>query len=135
MHPARREKVLQKLTNYSQYKNIKVKIIGNSEIKKFKNIQILGRYDIKNLPNIIEENNIDIIFIPSIWPETYSYTTTESIEMGLFVAAFNIGAPPERLKNYEKGIIISKIDAKCALNEIIDFYTKYNSTSSSELTV
>ena len=57
------------------------------------------------------------------------------MEMGLFVAAFNIGAPPERLRNYHKGIVVSKIDAKSALDEIIDFYTEYNSNSSSELTV
>ncbi len=41
--------------------------------------------------------------------------------MGLPVACFDLGAPAERVRNYEKGLIISKIDAETALREIEGF--------------
>jgi glycosyltransferase involved in cell wall biosynthesis len=80
-----------------------------------------GQYEIENLPEIIKSHKIDIIFIPSICPETFSYTTSEAISMNLPVACFNIGAPVERVWKYKLGLIISNIDAKTALNEIIEF--------------
>ena len=40
--------------------------------------------------------------------------------MNIPVACFDIGAPAERIKKYGKGIVISKIDAKTALDEITD---------------
>ena len=71
-----------------------------------------------HFPEIIEDRKIDVIFIPSIWPETFSYTSQEAIEMGMPVAVFDLGAPPERVKKYEKGLVIDKIDAAYALEKI-----------------
>ena len=38
--------------------------------------------------------------------------------MGLPVACFNLGAPAERVKIYDKGIVIPEINARLALEEI-----------------
>ena len=65
-----------------------------------------GKYEREKLSELMEEEGIDIILIPSVWPETFSYTTEEAILMDLPVAVFNIGAPVERVKHYEKGLII-----------------------------
>lgn len=56
----------------------------------------------------MENNNIDIVFIPSIWPETFSYTTSEAMMMGLPVACFDMCAPAERVKNLRKNLLLKK---------------------------
>ena len=66
----------------------------------------IGKYNRDDLPSLLSSYKIDIIFISSVWPETFSYTTEEAISMGLPVVAFDIGAPPERLHNYDKGLVI-----------------------------
>ena len=58
-------------------------------------------------------------------PETFSYTTSEALNMGLPVACFNIGAPAERIQDKKNGIIISKINAKSSLDEITEFLNNY----------
>lgn len=80
-----------------------------------------GAYQRDMLPRLIVENDIDIILIPSIWPETFSYTTQEIIAMGLPVACFNLGAPAERLRKYDKGIVIPRIDAELTLKHLEDY--------------
>lgn len=85
------------------------------------NIRHIRNYRLSQLPDIIEENKIDIVFIPSTWPETFSYTTGEAIHMGLPVACFNLGGQADQVKKYDNGLIISKIDASSALTEMINF--------------
>ncbi len=40
----------------------------------------------------------DLILLPAIWPETYSYALTLALRTGLPVAAFDLGAPADRLR-------------------------------------
>ncbi|MDL2272300.1 glycosyltransferase [Desulfovibrio sp. OttesenSCG-928-I05] len=88
------------------------------------NLPQTGTYDVSSLPDIVEKLGIDIIFIPSVWPETFSYTTVESISMGLPVACFAIGAQMEHVRNYEHGLVISKIDAKTCIDEMMVFHNR-----------
>lgn len=98
---------------------IEITIIGTcKELSGNAILKITGSYEREHLPEIIEDRKIDVIFIPSIWPETFSYTSQEAIEMGMPVAVFDLGAPPERVKKYEKGLVIDKIDAAYALEKI-----------------
>ena len=103
-----------------KHKDIRLIVIGKT-LKKIFGVKVLGKYTHDDLPKIMEKNKIDIVFIPSIWPETFSYTTAEAMSMGLPVACFNIGAPAERVRAYQKGLIIEEIDAKVALQKIINF--------------
>jgi hypothetical protein len=41
------------------------------------------------------------------------------MQMSYPLAVFDLGAPAERVKRYDKGLIIKKIDAQFALGEII----------------
>lgn len=87
-------------------------------------ITVTGKYNPDNLPDIVENLKVDIIFIPSVWPETFSYTTAEAMQMNIPVACFDFGAPAERVRKYHKGLVISKLDAKTALDEICNFIHK-----------
>lgn len=77
-----------------------------------------GKYTRAELPKLALEQDIDIFLIPSVWPETFSFTTEEAIRMGFPVASFDIGAPSERVSRYEKGLILSRMEGGDALREM-----------------
>ncbi|MNW42157.1 bifunctional 3-demethylubiquinone-9 3-methyltransferase/ 2-octaprenyl-6-hydroxy phenol methylase [compost metagenome] len=107
--------------------NVRIILLGSSEGNLIdSNFVETGRYSPESLPRLAIENEIDLFFISSIVPETFSYTTEEAMKMGLPVAVFDLGAPAERVKEYEKGLIISKINADVALDEIIAFSTGFS---------
>jgi glycosyltransferase involved in cell wall biosynthesis len=64
---------------------------------------------------MIKDENIDIFMIPSIWPETFSYTTQEIMMMEMPLMVFNLGAPAERVKNYNNGYIIDEVSSNAIL--------------------
>jgi hypothetical protein len=63
-----------------------------------------------------------MIFIPSICPETFSYTTQEAINMEINVACFDLGAPAERLKNYSKSLIMNSFEPQYICEQIVKFF-------------
>ena len=84
--------------------NIKYTVIGYTSDDKSAidaGINISGRYDNENVYSIINENKLDAIFIPSTWPETYSYTLSIALNTGLPIIVFDIGAPANRLRSYK----------------------------------
>ena len=123
IHEAKGLNLLVQLdTLLKHYKNVTITIIGyTSKQCRLKRITQTGKYTRENLPEMIEQHNIDIIFIPSICPETFSYTTQEAIELGIKCACFNLGGQADQVQKYSKGLIIDKIDAEYALNEVITF--------------
>jgi GT2 family glycosyltransferase len=111
--------------------NIKIHIFGEifdprNKLNENKHVVNHGRYKKNDLPKLMEENEIDIVFIPSICPETFSYTTEEAIKMDLPVAVFDIGAPAERVKFYNKGIILEKQDPEYIIKTICRYFNIQN---------
>lgn len=100
-------------------------VIGeNLDTASHSSLKILGRYKPDDIPEIFRENQIDIVFIASIWPETFSYTTQEVINMDIPIACFDIGAPAERISKYKKGLVIPEMSAAAALKAISEFIGK-----------
>jgi glycosyltransferase involved in cell wall biosynthesis len=61
--------------------------------------------------------------IPSIWPETFSYTTSEAILLGYPVVCFDLGAPACRVRTYDCGMVVEDISAEGmidALKHVLD---------------
>ena len=105
-----------------EQRHIQIIIIGEIATSvNSKHLTVTGKYTHDRLQHIILQNNIDIFLTPAIWPETFSYTSEEIMQMNLPLAVFNIGAPAERAINYNKALIISKIDARTALDEITNY--------------
>lgn len=69
-----------------------------------------GPYNHADFSAIIEQYKILGVIVPSIWPETFSYVAEEAILSGVVVSCFDIGAPAERIVNYQWGVVW-KIDA------------------------
>lgn len=111
-----------KLIEKRDEKNIRIVVIGEIADLSLKSpyLKVTGYFERKELENIVIENEIDVFLIPSIWPETFSFTSEEIMQMGRALAVFNIGAPAERVKNYSKGIIIEEISAESALEAILE---------------
>lgn len=102
--------VLKELVEYIDKNKLEIKIvlIGNidNEIKSDNFIKT-GGYKKEEVPELIQKYEIDEFLIPSIWPETFSYTTDEIMQLGYPLTVFDLGAPAERVKNYAKGRVIS----------------------------
>lgn len=107
--------------------DINIVLIGSAVDKiNHKNFKQTGKYTTDMIPKLVSENDIDLFFISSIWPETFSYTTQEIINMNLPVVSFDLGAQAEKVKKYNKGLILNDFNPESALNEIIDFSTNFN---------
>ncbi|MGB0659297.1 MAG: glycosyltransferase [Mangrovicoccus sp.] len=70
------------------------------------NVTVHGRYRLEDLTALAHKYNITNWLIPSIWPETFSYTTHEVLATGMPVACFNLGAQAEVVKSADYGTII-----------------------------
>lgn len=118
--------IIKEMSRIAMEENRKFRfyVVGyTSEDIENENTIITGKYERKELPELMKKYEIDIVLIPSVWPETFSYTTQEAIMMELPLAVFNIGAPVERVEKYEKGLIIPEMNARCVL-EKIEFFLK-----------
>jgi glycosyltransferase involved in cell wall biosynthesis len=104
---------------------IRIVLIGEiSEYIKSPHFEVTGHYNRENLPNLVIQHGIDLFMIPSICPETFSYTTQEIMMMQMPLMVFDIGAPAERVKSYEKGYIIPHTDTETILQAVSLFQSQ-----------
>ena len=81
----------------------------DKELKKLGNVVITGKYESHRLAQLLAKANPSFVFLPSLCPETYSYTLSEAWLNNLYVVAFDIGAIAER------------IDGNTTLGELIPY--------------
>ncbi len=102
--------VLKQLIKKSQNPNIKIHLFGKTFDKALENQTenyiYHGPYQRGKLPELLQKNNIDLVCMFTIWPETYSYTLTESYMAEIPVLAYDIGAIADRLKHDKLGWIL-----------------------------
>lgn len=68
---------------------------------------IHGDYILSDIEDIVFKYDITDWIIPSIWPETFSYTTHEALATGLLVWGFDVGAQAKALKAAPNGRLVS----------------------------
>ena len=86
--------------------NVPITIVGSSYIPTHPKVLLHGSYIPSDLPLIIEQLRINVILMPSIIPETFSYTISEAMKMGLPIVAFDLGAQGNRVKKYGLGKVV-----------------------------
>ena len=69
-------------------------------------VKITGGYADTALLELIEEQDPDCIFLPSICPETYSYTLTRALQSGRPVVVFDIGAMARRVRGLPHVLVL-----------------------------
>jgi len=110
---AKGSNVVRELVEYIDDRRLPVNVILFGEIDieiKSASFEVTGRYDIEYLESIVVEKNIDVFLLPSIWPETFSFTADEIMQMGFPLVVFDVGAPAERVKDYVLGKVINPND-------------------------
>ena len=110
MAPHKGSNILKELIEKNKDNAIKIHLIGKSEDKKLNNNTSNyinhGKYKRGELPKLLVENNIDLVCIFATWPETYSYTLTETYMAKVPVLTFDIGAVGDRVKQDKLGWVI-----------------------------
>ena len=66
-------------------------------------IFVTGPYREAEVLGLIRDHDIHLAWQPSIWPETWCFTLGVAWRAGLRVAAFDIGAPAERIRRTGRG--------------------------------
>ncbi|NHO30608.1 glycosyltransferase [Acetobacter farinalis] len=69
-------------------------------------VTITGRYKEYEISALTEKYAIDWFFLPSLWPETWSYVLTHIWTSNRAAIVYDIGAPAERIKQSGGGLVI-----------------------------
>lgn len=89
--------------------DVKLVLIGNVDPAYLPpaSVPVHGNYLLEDLPGLAARYGITDWLVPSIWPETFSYTTHEALATGLPVYAFDIGAQGDAVARAENGHVIA----------------------------
>ncbi|MWD29900.1 glycosyltransferase [Aquicoccus sp. SCR17] len=60
--------------------------------------RVHGSYEMRDLPGLVARYGISRWLMPSIWPETFSFTTHEMLATGLPVVSFDLGAQGDAVR-------------------------------------
>lgn len=66
-------------------------------------VTVVGGYQLGDLPHLVARHQIGVWLIPSLWPETFSYATQESLATGLPTVGFDLGGQGDALRASEVG--------------------------------
>ena len=77
---------------------------------------VTGRYDEADGEALVRAQAAQMAWLPSIWPETWSFALSLAWQAGLPVVAFDIGAPAERIRNHGQGWVLPLGLAPAAIN-------------------
>lgn len=67
---------------------------------------ITGEYAEADAVALIQAQAAHLAFLPSVWPETWCFALSRAWEAGLAVAAFDLGAPAERVRRTGHGWLL-----------------------------
>ena len=95
------------------------------DINNHINISVVGSYRPDELNGLLSRGNIDLALFFPIWPETYSYTLSESVMNGIPVIASDIGALRERVSEKSLGLLVPFENPVPYAKNIIEDFLKY----------
>lgn len=90
-------------------------------------VQVTGRYLENDANKLLRKLSPHVVWLPSLWPETYSYTLSLALNCGIPVFAFDIGAIASRLRALGVGEGIMSLDIAGQpqrINELFEQYRK-----------
>ena len=67
---------------------------------------VTGEYREEDAVALIRAQEADLALLPSVWPETWCFTLGLAWRAGLAVAAFDLGAPAERIRRTGRGTVL-----------------------------
>ena len=98
-------------------------VIGHSEgdaaLFATGRVFLTGPYREGEAPALIQAQEGDLAFLPSVWPETWSYTLSEAWRAGLPVVAFDLGAVAERVRRQGGGWLLPLGSTPATINDTL----------------
>ncbi len=98
--------VVAKLHRLTRKRDTRVVVLGgrvDPSLSMPVGLTVHGAYDPAQIPNLVRRYGITHWLIPSIWPETFSFTTHEALATGLPVLGFDLGGQGEALRSADNG--------------------------------
>ncbi len=80
---------------------------------------VTGGFRSANSVGLIVAQRASVGFVPSIWPETWCLCLGDIWRAGLEAAAFDIGAPAERIRRAGRGFLLPLGLSACAINNTL----------------
>lgn len=96
--PEKGADILEATARECENEKISFSLLGFAYRKLDPCVQVYGKYEEEHLVSRIGELKPHLIWFPCQWPETYSYTLSAALELGLPIAAPNLGAFSDRLQ-------------------------------------
>ena len=101
---------------------IRLNVIGYTSLednpRESRSLRITGPYAKEEGARLLGKYHTALVMILSLWPETFSYTTSEAMSAGYPVLCFDIGAPAERVRRTGAGWIVPDLSADALLNQL-----------------
>jgi O-antigen biosynthesis protein len=88
-------------------------------------VKITGRYLESEAHNVLQEINAHVAWLPSTWPETYSYTLSIGFKSNMPVFAFDIGAIARRIREIDGDSRLLSLDIADNPVLINNFFYEY----------
>jgi len=106
-------------------RDARIVVIGGLDRRiRSQRLRITGPYRREQLVDLIEAHGVNMILFPSIGAETFSYVVAETMQLQLPIVAFDLGAPPERLRHYANARLCPEISADSALDTVVAFHAE-----------
>ena len=125
--PHKGSEVLVKMQHMVQERGLPIDfmVIGDFVDPRFSGkIKDTGPYNPDDLAKFLHDFEVSCVVLPFRWPETFSYVTHEICAVGIPLVVPNIGAPPEKVVNYARGLV-TKSDIENIFQGVIDLLEKY----------
>ncbi len=89
------------------------------ELRRIPKVTVHGYYHAGALPGLLARDRIGMGVLPSIVPESYGLVISEAWRAGAVVAAFDIGAPAERIRRDGGGFLAPLESGAAGLADIV----------------
>jgi hypothetical protein len=90
------------------------------ELRRRDNFTIHGYYGAGELPSLLARHGVGLVLLPSIVPESYSLTLSETWQASAVAAAFDHGAIAQRIREHGGGLLAPLASGAAGLREIVE---------------
>lgn len=82
-------------------------------------VPLTGVFRDNQLTELLTQSGASLVFLPSVWPETYSYVLSHIWQNGYFPVVFDIGAPAERIRAANNGLALpfALVNSSSSIND------------------
>ena len=97
----------------------------NNYLLQTQGVHVTGRYQEQDALSILLNLHPHVVWLPSLWPETYSYTLSLAFKCGVPIAAFDIGAIGARLHRAGQTDLLMPLDMTSNIKGINSVFMNY----------